>query len=365
MQGVDGSLQGGEGSSLVRLHVGGLGPAVISSDLLQTFSRLVHVSSVDVVRSKGRSFAYVTIQAAPHDINRLFSLYNGCMWKGGCLKLEKAREFYMDKLHREWEERDHPQDQNESKLGSASPTRIAPDLKKSSGFNIYFPRLRKVKKIPEKGLGKHKRSFQRVESLPHSLLRLCNCDQECMTTCSYQSLAKKEPSGLDREEFRQHAESVTVKTSRNEAIFQSQLSYSESGKKGNKVFKGQPNGGDEWGSDEVPIFNITGLESNSGRDKNVDEQASHKEEALRKVDRAIHGQRKRRKVEQDSLRGKEDGWHGGIDEGTDQMLQGEELTGFSRNTVGRSWVQKAPWKSLVGGTGQIPFSLGSVLEQAR
>ncbi|MCO5575775.1 hypothetical protein L7F22_029580 [Adiantum nelumboides] len=443
MQEAGGSLQGGEGLSVVRLHVGGLGPSVISSDLLQTFSSLVHVSSVDVVRSKGRSFAYLTIQAEPHDLKRLFSLpegeelddilvpekflahkernsekvarrygeaqnfsrmdakwteeaelYNGCMWKGGCLKLEKAREFYMDKLHREWIDRDCPQNLNESKLESATQARNDPKLKKSNGLNIYFPKLRKFKKIPEKGLGKHKRSFERVEPLRHSLLRLCNCDQECMTACTYQSLAKKDPLCMDREEMRQRG--VADKLSKNKAISKSHLSYHVSGKKGNQVSEGEQRGGGKRGSAEVPdlndlhvnmkggmpnaeidetqkigdfdepILNITGLEFITGQDKNSEDQPSQKEEAQRKVER-VHTKGKRPKVEHHLFPKTEDRWHSRIDEGTNQILQGEEVIGskFSRSSVGRNWVQKASWTSLVGGTSQVRFSLGSVLKQAQ
>lgn len=30
--------------------------------------------------------------------------YNGCKWKGGVLRVEKAKEHYMDRLRREWAE---------------------------------------------------------------------------------------------------------------------------------------------------------------------------------------------------------------------------------------------------------------------
>ncbi|MCO5578298.1 hypothetical protein L7F22_032138 [Adiantum nelumboides] len=316
------------------------------------------------------------------------------MWKGGCLKLEKAREFYMDKLHREWTDRDCSQNLIESKLELATQASNDPKLKKSNGLNIYFPKLRKIKKIPEKGLGRHKRSFKRVEPIPHSLLRLCNCDQECMTACTYQSLAKKDPLSMDREEMRQ---CVTDKISKNEANSKSLLSYHVSGKKGNQVSEGEQRGGGKRGSAEVPdlndlhvnmkgempnaefdetqkidnfdeaILNITGLEFISGQDKNSEDQLSQKEEAQRKVERVVHTKRKRQKVEHHSFPKTEDRWHSGIDKGTNQILQGEEVIGskFSRSSVGRNWVQKASWTSLVGGTGQVRFSLGSVLKQAQ
>lgn len=30
--------------------------------------------------------------------------YNGCKWKGGVLRIEKAKEHYIDRLRREWVE---------------------------------------------------------------------------------------------------------------------------------------------------------------------------------------------------------------------------------------------------------------------
>lgn len=73
--------------------------------------------------------------------------YNGCTWKGGKLKLEKAKEHYLDRLKREWAE--------DAKLISETPT--DPDLKKDTGnskikclnlekmqLQIFFPKLRKV-----------------------------------------------------------------------------------------------------------------------------------------------------------------------------------------------------------------------------
>ena len=30
--------------------------------------------------------------------------YNGCKWKGGVLRVEKAKEHYIDRLRREWAE---------------------------------------------------------------------------------------------------------------------------------------------------------------------------------------------------------------------------------------------------------------------
>ena len=77
--------------------------------------------------------------------------YNGCLWKGGKLRLEKAREHYVARLKREWEE-----DAAAAELVSSQPatTNIGADKLeekphtkeslKTKLLDIYFPRLRKV-----------------------------------------------------------------------------------------------------------------------------------------------------------------------------------------------------------------------------
>ena len=76
----------------------------------------------------------------------LFVQYNGCVWKGGRLKLEKAKEHYLARLRREWAEdvelaksNDTPED-SVSSVGS---------LKNSKGpihekmqLQIFFPRIK-------------------------------------------------------------------------------------------------------------------------------------------------------------------------------------------------------------------------------
>ena len=64
-----------DGEESVRIHVGGLGPSVISSDLMQTFSSIATVSSLDIIRTKGRNFAYITFRSpSPQAIKRIFTL---------------------------------------------------------------------------------------------------------------------------------------------------------------------------------------------------------------------------------------------------------------------------------------------------
>ncbi|KAL0292389.1 UNVERIFIED_CONTAM: protein REPRESSOR OF SILENCING 3 [Sesamum calycinum] len=168
----------------LRIYVGGLGSSVQEDDLRKTFTSplLGAVESVEIIRSKGRSFAYLGfVPASDKGLAKLFSTYNGCMWKGGKLKLEKAKEHYLLRLRREWAEDAELEtklpsnvDADESVDTSQKPLKDQ-DIEKMQ-LNIFFPKLRKIKPIPLRGSGKHKYSFQRVE-VPPLPIHFCDCEE--------------------------------------------------------------------------------------------------------------------------------------------------------------------------------------------
>ncbi|XP_031504855.1 protein REPRESSOR OF SILENCING 3 [Nymphaea colorata] len=175
----------GGGMSTTRVFVGGLGQAVTASDLEKTFSYLGRVKGVEIVRTNGRSFAYMDFEPdSQKSFNKLFSTYNGCIWKGGRLKLEKAKEHYLTRLRREWAE----DEANKALCSNAEPdTDITESSSKKSKrlreekmqLKIYFPRLRKVKLLPYAGTGKHKYSFQHVNAPPLPV-HFCDCEQHSL-----------------------------------------------------------------------------------------------------------------------------------------------------------------------------------------
>ncbi|KAL4317053.1 hypothetical protein AHAS_Ahas15G0346600 [Arachis hypogaea] len=148
------------------------------------FSSFGNVEAVETIRTKGRSFAYLDFLPSPTDdksLSRLFSKYNGCVWKGGKLKLEKAKEHYLVRLKREWDEDamskiEHVSDKpvTTDKL-EEKPTK---ESLKTKQLHIYFPRLRKVKSIPFTGTGKHKYSFQNIK-VPLLPVHFCDCKEHC------------------------------------------------------------------------------------------------------------------------------------------------------------------------------------------
>ncbi|XP_021275916.1 uncharacterized protein LOC110410511 [Herrania umbratica] len=161
-----------------RIHIGGLGQSVSSDDLWKVFSAVGTVEGLDIIRTKGRSFAYVDIlPSSSNSLSKLFNTYNGCVWKGGKLKLEKAKEHYLTRLKREWakeeEEAHHqPMPSSSDEPNSSKKAHVS----QQGHLRIFFPRLTKVKSLPLSGTGKHKYSFQRVE-VPALPMHFCDCEE--------------------------------------------------------------------------------------------------------------------------------------------------------------------------------------------
>ncbi|XP_055824068.1 protein REPRESSOR OF SILENCING 3 [Solanum dulcamara] len=197
----------------VRIYVGGLGESVTAEDLKKTFStpQLGKVESMDIVRTKGRSFAYLDLlPSSDKSLPKLFSTYNGCMWKGGRLRIEKAKEHFFLRLKREWEE-DVTVATTSTHLPvtAAEMTDSLKSQKKGSKLDdaqirIYFPKLGKIKSVSLRGTGKHKYSFQRVE-VPSLPIHFCDCEEHSGTTytdkqkslCNYGS----KDGGMDEKEL--------------------------------------------------------------------------------------------------------------------------------------------------------------------
>uniref|UniRef100_A0A0E0G0W0 RRM domain-containing protein n=1 Tax=Oryza nivara TaxID=4536 RepID=A0A0E0G0W0_ORYNI len=174
--------EGGGGGAVARIFVGGISEGVAAADLEAMFASVGRVAGVEFVRTNGRSFAYVDFHC-PSDkaLAKLFSTYNGCKWKGGKLRLEKAKEHYLTRLKREWEQ--------EAAAAQEMPASADVESKKeklelnkavldSTKINIYFPKLRKVKALPFKGTGKHKYSFRHIE-VPSYPIHFCDCEEHC------------------------------------------------------------------------------------------------------------------------------------------------------------------------------------------
>lgn len=79
--------------------------------------------------------------------------YNGCLWRGGKLRLEKAKEHYLVRLRREWTEdaelENKLSSQNIDPEDSVQVLQIPEkdkDIDKMQ-LNMFFPKLRRVSAI--------------------------------------------------------------------------------------------------------------------------------------------------------------------------------------------------------------------------
>lgn len=66
-------------TSGVRIFVGGLGEGVTDDDLQRLFGSLGSVDGVEIIRTKGRSFAYVDFVPSPSDQKSLSKLFSRVM----------------------------------------------------------------------------------------------------------------------------------------------------------------------------------------------------------------------------------------------------------------------------------------------
>ncbi|PWA68350.1 nucleotide-binding alpha-beta plait domain-containing protein [Artemisia annua] len=228
-----------------RIFVGGLGGAVTEDDLRKTFSSLGQVVSVDIVRTKDRSFAYLDfVPSNDKSLPKLFSTYNGCMWKGGRLKLEKAKEHYLLKLKREWQE--------ESELASKASERVNSDASKSQNplekpkkpspadktqINLFFPKLGKVKSLAQVGIGKHKYSFQRLQ-VPSNPTHFCDCEEHSI---EFPSPSKKQSSEVEDASYGINEQELDIMNSVMNKIFnRANPSKQVTNKSGSVNTKGDP-----------------------------------------------------------------------------------------------------------------------------
>lgn len=84
-----------------------------------------------------------------HHLNFFTLQYNGCLWKGGKLRLEKAKEHYLVRMKREWSEDAqlaknapiHDVDAPESMPSEKSKKLLTLD---KPNLRIFFPKLNKV-----------------------------------------------------------------------------------------------------------------------------------------------------------------------------------------------------------------------------
>ncbi|KAI9472756.1 hypothetical protein BX667DRAFT_439000 [Coemansia mojavensis] len=91
-----------------RVYIGGFAHAVTEDEVRGRFKPFGQVEEVDIPQtsngSETRGFGYVSISITPANWQRCIKVYSGAKWKGGDMRIEEAKEDYMARLRREWEE---------------------------------------------------------------------------------------------------------------------------------------------------------------------------------------------------------------------------------------------------------------------
>ncbi|CAA6671225.1 unnamed protein product [Spirodela intermedia] len=344
------SSESSSSRGMMRVYMGGLGDGVTDSDMRKLFSPLGRVNCIDFVRTKGRGFAYMEFTpSSEKSLAKLFSTYNGCLWKGGRLRLEKAKEHYLERLKREWAEDAEP-----PIMPAVIGTHIDPCSANKSNrmtndkaqLQIFFPKLRKVKALPFKGTGKHKYSFQRivVPSLP---VHFCDCEEHSQLS---EDLVRKRLNGLDDRKIIVNEEELNIMNSVMNKLLEKEASMN--------VAEGRGVRREDLGHPDTE----TPADGNKAA-QDTDEEA----DAENLVTNIEHGnieevlnlmQVKTRVLSSfGSISGSN-----APEEDPDMKSKTEQSSTMGELTTGTSWIQKSSWKELVGDAdGSSTFTISHVL----
>lgn len=97
-----------EGSDY-RVFVGGLAPNIQENEIMDRFKSFGSASDVYLVHKKDSSgdivktFGYLNLKTTEQQLNKCFAIFGGTKWKGHSLKVQLARDDFMKRLRKEWE----------------------------------------------------------------------------------------------------------------------------------------------------------------------------------------------------------------------------------------------------------------------
>ncbi|ESW10529.1 hypothetical protein PHAVU_009G217200 [Phaseolus vulgaris] len=363
----------------VRIFVGGLAEAVSAEDLRSLFSSLGTVQAVQTIRTKGRSFAYIDFQSNPKSLSKLFSKYNGCLWKGGKLRLEKAKEDYLARMKREWE---HDALDDATQPPPSSPKDTTGDSSKSNTkhLNIFFPRLRKVKTIPFSGTGKHKYSFQNIK-VPPLPVHFCDCEEHCSPFVTEKGKlyinGAAERGGMNDEEI------SIMNAVMNKLLQKEKVSSAEKLGKEKDSYKSPDalQSDEDSATDEDDLIinmemktNKTALIGNQELERILENKESWlnitkiaKEEPNKSMPQVekrnnsnLNKNKKRKSIPALEMESNAETTPGGKGNMQNKVGSGDPEDVFGELTK-VSWSQKSSWKELLGGGGNTSFSASLIL----
>ncbi|XP_066919379.1 nucleolar protein 8-like [Clytia hemisphaerica] len=95
--------------SLFRVFVGGLAPEVKEEELRDRFKSFGTTSDVCLFQKKtsdgviSKTFGYVNLTTTEQQLRKCFAIFGGTKWKGHSLKVQLAKDDFMKRLQKEWE----------------------------------------------------------------------------------------------------------------------------------------------------------------------------------------------------------------------------------------------------------------------
>ncbi|KAJ2451821.1 hypothetical protein EV183_003349 [Coemansia sp. RSA 2336] len=124
-----------------RVYIGGFAHAVTEDEVRGRFKPFGQVQEVDIPQtsngSETRGFGYVSISITPANWQRCMKVYAGAKWKGGEMRIEEAKEDYMTRLRREWEEaKNTPAEPRKKRKGERPDGVLAEDMSLVTVMNI-------------------------------------------------------------------------------------------------------------------------------------------------------------------------------------------------------------------------------------
>ncbi|KAL0089344.1 hypothetical protein F4703DRAFT_1840626 [Phycomyces blakesleeanus] len=87
-----------------RIYIGGLHGTITEDSIRDRFQKFGSVSGVSLAKDdegKCRGFGHMTITTTPKDWSSCIASYNGAKWKGQILRIEDAKEDYLEKKRKE------------------------------------------------------------------------------------------------------------------------------------------------------------------------------------------------------------------------------------------------------------------------
>nr|XP_025700933.1 uncharacterized protein LOC112802104 isoform X2 [Arachis hypogaea] len=346
----------GQHNKTVRIFVGGLGESVTKQDLHSLFSTFGNVEAVETIRTKGRSFAYLDFLPSPTDdksLSRLFSKYNGCVWKGGKLKLEKAKEHYLVRLKREWDEDamskiEHVSDKpvTTDKL-EEKPTK---ESLKTKQLHIYFPRLRKEHCSPS-GTEKGKLHIERATEIGGMNDEEINIMNVVMNKLFGKENVSEKKNLETEDSFESPAHpddsEVGSSTDEDDLIINVNTKKNKSSIIGSEELQMILENQDSW-SNKSKIGKEENDKSESDVHKGHKSNPNNKGKSLRKSERESIGHVSTTAKGKNNVQTLPDEVESGV-----QLVESEDDFGKPSKVL---WSQKSSWKELLGNGGNTAFN---------